>query len=385
MRLAKRIEALPPYLFADIDKKIAAKRAQGVDVISLAIGDPDTPTPEHILRALHDAAKDPSTHQYPSYYGMPEFRRAIAAWYKRRFDVDLDADSEVQPLIGSKEGIAHIALAFVDPGDAVLVPDPGYPVYEVGTLFAGGDTVFVPLRSENRFLPDWDSIVVPPSAKVLWLNYPNNPTAAVATLDDLAKGVDFAREHDLLLCYDNAYSEITFDGFVAPSVLQIPSAKDVAIEFHSLSKTYNMTGWRIGWACGSPTAVEALGRVKTNIDSGIWNAVQRAGIAALEGPDSFLDDLRALYTRRRDLVVSTFNDLGWKLEAPKGSVYVWLPVPDGFDSASFASHLIEQAGVVVPAGRGYGPSGEGFVRVSLTTPDHRIEEGSERIRKALAR
>ncbi|MCA1830388.1 MAG: aminotransferase class I/II-fold pyridoxal phosphate-dependent enzyme, partial [Actinobacteria bacterium] len=301
-----------------------------------------------------------------------------------RFDVSLDPDTEIQPLIGSKEGIAHIALALIDPGDAALVPDPGYPVYEIGTLFAGGVTHYVPLRPENDFLPDWETIEVPRDAKVLWLNYPNNPTAAVATLEDLATAVEFARAHDLLLCYDNAYSEITFDGFVAPSVLQVPGARDVAIEFHSLSKTYNMTGWRIGWACGSPKAVEALGRVKTNIDSGIFNAVQRAGISALEGPQTILDELRAMYARRRDAVVNTFNELGWKLEAPKGSVYVWLPVPEGHDSASFASLLIDKAGVVVPAGRGYGPSGEGFVRVSLTTLDERLEEGLRRIRTALA-
>jgi LL-diaminopimelate aminotransferase len=384
VRLARRIEALPPYLFAELDKKIAAKRAQGIDVISLAIGDPDQPTPPHIVKVIQDAAADPSTHQYPSYYGLPEFRRAVAEWYRSRFGVTLDADTQVQPLIGSKEGIAHIALAFVDPGDTVLVPDPGYPVYETGTLFAGGETVYVPLRPENDFLPDWDEIEVPDGAKVMWLNYPCNPPAAVATVDDLSTAVAFAKEHNLLLCYDNAYSEITFDGFVAPSVLQVEGANDVAIEFHSLSKTYNMTGWRIGWACGSPTAIEALGRVKTNIDSGIFNAVQRAGIAALQGPQEVLDDLRAMYQRRRDLVVKTFNELGWKLEAPKGSVYVWLPVPEGHDSASFASLLIEKAGVVVPAGRGYGPSGEGFVRVSLTTLDERLEEGLERIRTALA-
>ena len=384
MRLARRIETLPPYLFAELDKKIAAKRAQGIDVISLAIGDPDRPTPPHIVKVMQDAAADPSAHQYPSYYGLPEFRRAVAEWYQSRFDVTLDADTQVQPLIGSKEGIAHIALAFVDPGDTVLVPDPGYPVYETGTLFAGGETAYVPLRPENDFLPDWAEIEVPAGAKVMWLNYPCNPTAAVATIDDLRTAVAFAKEHNLLLCYDNAYSEITFDGFVAPSVLQVEGANDVAIEFHSLSKTYNMTGWRIGWACGSPTAIEALGRVKTNIDSGIFNAVQRAGIAALQGPQEILDDLRAMYQRRRDLVVKTFNELGWKLEAPKGSVYVWLPVPEGHDSASFASLLIEKAGVVVPAGRGYGPSGEGFVRVSLTTLDERLEEGLERIRTALA-
>jgi len=385
VRLAKRIETLPPYLFAEIDRKISAKRAEGVDVISFGVGDPDQPTPPHIIKALQEAAEDPSTHQYPSYYGMPEFRRAVAGWYQRRFGVNLDPDTQIQPLIGSKEGIAHLAIAFIDPGDVALVPDPAYPVYQIGTHLAGGTSITMPLRPENAFQPDWDSVEVPVNAKVLWLNYPGNPTAAVATLADLERAVAFCRAHDLLLAYDNAYSEITFDGFVAPSVLQVPGAEDIAIEFHSLSKTYNMTGWRIGWACGSTTAVEALGRVKTNVDSGIFNAVQRAGIAALEGPQDFLDDMRALYQRRRDLIVKTFTEVGVDLTPPKGSVFVWFPVPEGHDSVSFASHLLEKAGVVVPPGSGYGPSGEGFVRVSLTVPDDRLEEGSKRIRTALAR
>lgn len=383
MRLAHRIDALPPYLFAEIDRKIGLKRAEGVDVISFGVGDPDRPTPAHVLAALHEAADDPSTHQYPSYYGMPEFRRAVSAWYARRFDVDLDPDTEVQPLIGSKEGIAHLAVAVIDPGDVALVPDPAYPVYEIGTMFAGGSVLHIPLRAENDFFPDLDAVEVPENAKVLWLNYPGNPTAATATLGDLAKAVDFCRANDLILAYDNAYSEITFDGFVAPSVLQVPGARDVAIEFHSLSKTYNMTGWRIGMAVGTPTVVEALGRVKTNIDSGIPNAIQRAGIAALEGPQTFLEEMRNLYQRRRDMVVKTFNEIGWNLEAPRGSVFVWLPVPAGHDSASFVTFLLESAGVVVPPGRGYGPSGEGFFRISLTVPDDRLEEGLERIRTAI--
>jgi LL-diaminopimelate aminotransferase len=385
VNLARRIQALPPYLFAEIDRKVSEKKAAGVDVISFGIGDPDTPTPPHIVAALQEAATDPSTHQYPSYYGMPEFRRAVADWYRARFGVALDPATEVQPLLGSKEGIAHLALAFIDPGDVALVPDPAYPVYEIGTLLAGGTSVFMPLTPEFNFLPDWDSVQVPAEAKVMWLNYPGNPTAAVATLADLQRAVDFARAHNLLLAYDNAYSEITFDGFTAPSALQVEGAKDCVIEFHSLSKTYNMTGWRIGMAVGSPVAVEALGRVKTNIDSGIFNAIQRAGIAALDGPQDFLDDMRALYQRRRDLVVKTFNEVGWKLEAPRGSVFVWLPVPEGHNSASFATFLLEEAGVVVPPGRGYGVSGEGFIRISLTVPDDRLEEGLERIRTALAR
>lgn len=385
MKIARRIETLPPYLFAEIDRRIAEKRAAGVDVISFAVGDPDTPTPAHIVEALREAAADPSTHQYPSYFGLAELRRAVAAWYARRFGVALDPDTEVLPLIGSKEGLAHLPVAFIDPGDVALVPDPGYPVYRVATHLAGGTAVPFPLTAETNFLPDWDAIDVAPRTRLVWLNYPCNPTGAVATLDDLARAVDFVRSHDLLLAHDNPYSEITFDGFVAPSVLQVPGATDAAVEFHSLSKTYNMTGWRCGFVVGSATVIEALGRVKTNIDSGIFNAIQRAGIAALEGPQDFLEDLRELYRRRRDLVVKTFNEMGWSLEPPRGSVYIWVPVPGGHDSASFATVLLEEAGVVVPPGRGYGEAGEGYVRISLTVPDDRLEEGLDRIRRALGR
>jgi LL-diaminopimelate aminotransferase len=383
VQTAKRIAQLPPYLFAEIDRKIAEKRAEGVDVISFGVGDPDRPTPEHILEAMHASVDDPSTHQYPSYYGMPEFREAISRWYSSRFGVTLDPSSQVQPCIGSKEGIAHLATAFVDPGDVVMVPDPAYPVYEIGTLLSGGSVEFLSLTPENGFFPDFSKIQAPKNTKIVWLNYPSNPCAAVATKQQLQTAVDFCRANDLLLAYDNAYSEMTFDGFVAPSVLECQGAEDVAIEFHSLSKTYNMTGWRIAWACGSTQAVEALGRVKTNVDSGIFNAIQRAGIAALDGPQEPLADLRALYQKRRDRVLGTLKDIGIDMEPPRGSVFVWVPVPDGHDSASFATLLLEEAGVVVPPGRGYGPSGEGFVRFSLTVPDDRLEEGLARIRKAL--
>jgi LL-diaminopimelate aminotransferase len=384
VKVAKRIETLPPYLFAEIDRKIAAKRAAGVDVISFGVGDPDSPTPDHIVAAMKEAAADPATHQYPSYFGMAEYRRAIAAWYGRRFGVTLDPDTEVLPLIGSKEGIAHLPVAYIDPGDVALIPDPGYPVYQVATHLAGGTPLPFALSPDDGFLPDWNAVKVPKKSKVVWLNYPCNPTAAVATLDVFAKAVDFARANDLLLAHDNAYSEITYEGFVAPSVLEVPGAKDVAVEFHSLSKTYNMTGWRCGFVVGSAEVIEALGRVKTNIDSGIFNAIQRAGIAALEGPQDFLGDLRELYRRRRDLVVNTFNEMGWKLEPPRGSIYVWLPVPEGHDSASFATLLLDGAGVVVPPGRGYGEAGEGYIRISLTVPDDRLAEGLERIRSAIA-
>ncbi|HEV2895627.1 MAG TPA: aminotransferase class I/II-fold pyridoxal phosphate-dependent enzyme, partial [Actinomycetota bacterium] len=331
MRTARRIEAIPPYLFAEIDRKIAERKAAGVDVISFGIGDPDLPTPDFVVEELARAASDPSTHQYPSYFGLPSFRRAIADFYRRRFGVELDPDSQVLPLLGSKEGIAHLPWAFVDPGDQVLVTEPGYPVYEVGTILAGGEPVYIPLTAEDGWFPDFAAVdpSTGPRAKLLWLCYPSNPTGAVATLEQLEGAVRFAAGRDLLLAYDNAYSEITYDGFVAPSVLQVPGATEVALEFGSLSKIFNMTGWRIGWAVGSATAIEALGRVKTNIDSGIFNAVQRAGVAALESGMPHLPGLLETYRRRRDRIMEVFWDAGWKVDAPKGALYVWLPTPPG--------------------------------------------------------
>jgi LL-diaminopimelate aminotransferase len=383
VKVARRIESLPPYLFAELDRRIAERRAAGEDIISLGVGDPDLPTPGHIVAALRAAAEDPSTHRYPSYYGMPELREAIAAWYAGRFGVNLDPETEVLPLIGSKEGLVHLAVAFVDPGDRALVPDPGYPVYEIATRLAGGTPTFMPLRSESRFFPDLDSLSPDSVTRLIWLNYPTNPTAAVAELDQLQRAVDFARENDLLLVHDAAYSEITFDGFVAPSVLQANGAKDVAIEFHSLSKSYNMTGWRIGWCSGNADAIRALGTVKTNLDSGIFNAIQRAGIAALSGPQDHLDDIRGVYQKRRDVVVGTLNRLGWDIAPPLGSIYVWVPTPEGETSAEFSDRLLDSAGVVVAPGRGYGPSGEGYVRFSLTVPDDRLTEAMDRIAAAI--
>ncbi len=302
LRVARRIETLPPYLFAMLDRKLAAKRAEGVDVISLGVGDPDLPTPEHVVEAMREAVRDPSTHRYPSYVGAPEFRRAVADWYRRRFGVELDPETEVIALIGSKEGIGHIAFAYLDPGDEALIPDPGYPVYGVSARLAGATPVSLPMPAETGFLPDLDAARVSERTKTVWLNFPSNPTAAVADASTFEAAVGFAREHDLLLLHDAAYSEITFDGYVAPSVLQAPGAKDVALEFGSTSKFYNMTGWRIGWAAGSAEAIRALAVVKTNLDSGQFTAVQRAAIVALEGPPDQLDELRATYQRRRDLV-----------------------------------------------------------------------------------
>jgi LL-diaminopimelate aminotransferase len=384
VRVARRVESLPPYLFAELDRRLAAKRAEGIDVISLGVGDPDLPTPDHIVDAMRDAIADPLTHRYPSYYGSPDFREAVAAWYSRRFGVELDPELEVMALIGSKEGIAHIAFAYVDPGDEALIPDPGYPVYGVSTRLAGGTPVPLSTPAERDFLPDLSTAKATDRTKAMWMGFPANPTAAVADLIALGEAVGFCRENDLLLLHDAAYCEITFDGFVAPSVLQVPGAKDVALEFGSTSKSYNMTGWRIGWAVGSADAIKALGVVKTNVDSGQFTAVQRAAIAALEGPEDHLDEIRATYQRRRDVVVQALNGLGWSLKPPLGSCYVWAPVPDGETSTSFANRLLDRAGVFVAPGNGYGERGEGYVRFSLTVPDERLAEAMDRIGRALA-
>jgi LL-diaminopimelate aminotransferase len=383
VRTAKRIEKLPPYLFAEIDRKVAEAKARGANIISFGVGDPDLPTAPHIVKALEEAAEDSSTHRYPSYTGMPRFRESIANWYGNRFGVKLDADNEVQPLVGSKEGIFHLPVAFIDPGDVALIPDPGYPVYETGTILAGGEAVLLPLLEENGFKPDLDAIPQEQleRAKVLWLNYPSNPTAATVELDFFERAVEFARANDLLLAHDAAYTEITFDGYVAPSVLEVPGAMDCAVEFHSLSKTYNMTGWRIGWVAGAPHAVEAIKRLKTNIDSGIFDAVQRAGIAAIEGPQDYLAECIDRYRHRRDLLCDGLKSMGVVVDPPRGSIYVWAPVPEGHTSESYTTFLLDKADIVVAPGTGYGPSGQGFVRFSLTLADDRLEEGVERLRK----
>jgi LL-diaminopimelate aminotransferase len=381
MRLSRRIEKLPPYLFTAISRKIAEKRAAGVDVITFAIGDPDIPTPRHILDSLHEAAEDPANHRYPESDGLPETRRAMANWYNRRFGLTFDPDKEVQPLLGSKEGINNVALCLVDPGDVVLIPSPGYPPYTTGTIFAGGEPYYMPLREENDFLPDFSAIPddVARRAKLMWLNYPNNPTGAVADLDFFEEAVRFAKKHDLAICHDGPYSEVAFDGYKPVSFLEADGARDVGIEFHSLSKSYNMTGWRIGWAIGNETLINALFRVKDNIDSGISQAIQRMAITALEGPDDCIEEHNAIYQRRRDILVDALRAAGMRVEPPKASLYVWARVPEGFKSADFAARLIEDIGVVVTPGSGYGEYGEGYVRLSITTADDRVEEGARRL------
>ena len=384
MRAARRIENLPPYLFASLDRKIADAKKRGIDVISFAIGDPDRPTPHHIVEAAVDALRDPVNHQYPSYSGLPQMREAIAGFYERRFGVRLDPSTQVLPLIGSKEGIANLATAMVDPGDTVLVSDPGYPVYGISTLLAGGTQVPVPLTEAGGYLPDWTAMPVgAEKAKILWLNYPSNPTSAVCELPALQEAVDYCRARDVLLAHDAAYTEITYDGFVAPSALQADGAADAAIEFGSMSKTYNMTGWRVGWAAGSAEAVEALGRVKTNIDSGIFNALQKAAIAGLEGPQDDLAETVEVYRRRRDTLVEGLRSAGLNARPPRGALYVWVRAPEGYDSAGFSEFLLEKTGVVVAPGSGYGANGEGFVRFSLTIAEDRLEEGVSRIASAL--
>ncbi len=381
MQLARRVQQLPPYLFAEISRKTAAKRAQGVDVISFGIGDPDLPTPPHVLEALKDAADNPANHRYPETDGLPELRQAMAAYYQRRHGVELDANKQIVPLIGSKEGIGHVSLCFIDPGDVALVPDPAYPVYAVGTMFAGGEVYPLPLEEERGFLPVLEAIpaAVADRARVLWINYPNNPTGAPATLDFFERVVHFARRHDIIVLHDLAYADVAYDGYVPPSFLEVPGATDVGIEFNSLSKTYNMTGWRVGMAAGNATMIDALTRVKSNLDSGIPQAIQQMAIAALSGPQDAITAHNVIYQRRRDRVVTALRAIGLTVEPPKASLYLWARLPEGERSIDFAGRLLDDTGVVVTPGIGYGARGEGYVRLSLTTPDDRIDEGLRRL------
>ncbi len=382
-KTSKRFEFIPPYLFAEIDKKKAAAIARGVDIINLGIGDPDKPTFPHIVEAMHKAIDDPSTHNYPPYEGIARFRQAVATWYQSRFGVTLDPNEEVVSLIGSKEGIAHLLSAYLDPGDIVLVPSPGYPVYKMGTILTGGTPYYVPLKESNGFLPDLDSIPtdIANKAKIFYVNYPNNPTAAVADLSFYKRLVAWAQKYDLLIASDLAYSEMTYDGYIAPSILEVDGAKDIAIEFHSLSKSFNMTGWRIGMAVGNKEAIRALGTIKTNVDSGIFKAIQEAGIVALTTPAPQIEQNNLIYKERRDVLTDGLNRLGWNLSPIKATFYVWAPVPKGYDSASFCSKVLEDCGIVVVPGSGYGPEGEGYFRVALTESVPRIQEALTRLKE----
>jgi len=385
MKYSRRMDGLPPYLFAEIERKVSEKKKQGVDVISLGIGDPDMPTPSHIVKEMQRQVAEPANHRYPTNRGLDEFREAVAAFYQSRFGVDLDPEKEVFPLLGAKEGIAHICFNFLDEGDVCLSADPGYPVYTGGPILAGGTPVPIPLKPELGFQPDLEAIDADTlkRARLLFVNYPNNPTGAVIEDDFFERLAEFGRRHDIAIIHDNAYSEITFDGYVAPSFLETPGSKDAGIEFYSLSKTYNMTGWRVGAAVGNAEIIESLWRLKSNMDSGMFAALQRAAVAAMTGPQDCVRDMCDLYQRRRDLVVGTLRELGIDVNAPKGTIYIWVPVPDGYTSASFADMVLDKCGVVVPPGSGYGPSGEGFVRISLTAPDERIVEALARIKDNL--
>ena len=381
MKFASRIEKVPPYLFVEISRKIAEKKAQGIDVISFGIGDPDIPTPENVIEKLRETALDGPNHRYPETDGLPEFRQMVADWYQRRFGISVHPDRETLPLIGAKEGIGHAALCFIDPGDIALVPDPGYPVYSVGTWFAGGECHWMPLLEENGWMPDLDAIPedVADKAKVIWLNYPNNPTGAIADADYFGKVVEFAKAHDIAVMHDASYSEVAFDGYRPISFLETPGAIDVGVEFHSLSKSYNMTGWRLGMAVGNEDIIRALMVIKSNLDSGVPNAIQYMGMEAMELAQDAIDERNGVYERRRDRVVQTLQDIGLDAIPPKASLYVWTRIPEGFTSAEFTALLLDEANIVVTPGNGYGRYGEGYIRLSLTIGDDDMEQGLARL------
>ncbi len=378
---ADRLKKLPPYLFKEIDRKKAEVKARGLDIIDLGVGDPDLPTPPHIIQALKSGADDPASHRYPSYSGMNTFKDAVAEWYESRFNVRLDPGTEVVSLIGSKEGLAHLPLAFVNPGDVALVPTPAYPVYNTATLFAGGEPVFVPLWKENGFLPDLESISKETAARarILFINYPNNPTSAVADVSFFERVAAYAEAHGIIVCHDAAYTEMAFDGFRPPSFLQAEGAREVGIEFHSLSKTYNMTGWRIGFAVGNREVLEGLGAVKSNVDSGVFQAVQVAGIEALRGDQACVHEMRRIYAERRDLMVEGLREAGFEVEPCRATFYLWVTVPQGWTSAGITARFLEN-GVVVTPGNGFGEPGEGYFRIALTQKRERLKEALDRIR-----
>jgi LL-diaminopimelate aminotransferase len=378
---AARLKQIPPYLFREIDQKKEEVRARGVDIIDLGVGDPDLPTPQFIIDQMKEAVQDARTHRYPLYSGLSSFREAVARWYGRRFGVELEPETEVLTLIGSKEGLAHLPLGINDPEDVNFITSPAYPVYQMGTIFAGAYSHFLPLEKENNFLPDLEHVspLVARDAKLMFFNYPNNPTAAVADREFFAQMMEFCREHKVIAVHDAAYTELAFDGFKPPSFLEVPGAKEVGVEFHSLSKTYNMTGWRLGMAVGNREVLSALGKIKSNIDSGAFDAIQHAGIAALDSDQSCVAENCRILQERRDLLVGGLKKLGYEVELPKATFYVWLTVPPGITSMAFTAHLLEQAGIVTVPGIGFGAPGEGYVRLALTVPKERLQEALERL------
>ena len=382
---AQRLSALPPYLFTELDRAKRKLQQEGVDVIDLGVGDPDLPTPKPVVHTLQAAAEDPANHRYSFTEGLAPLRQAIAEWTQRRFGVTLDPAAEILPLLGSKEGIAHLPLALVNPGEVVLVPDPCYPPYRSSAVLAGAQAVPMPLEAENQFLPDFGAISqrAARQAKLMFLNYPNNPTAAVATEGCFQEAIQLAKEYHIIIAHDAAYTELAYDGFKPTGFLQLAGAKEVGVEFHSVSKTYNMTGWRVGWVCGNAKVIAALAQLKTNLDSGIFQPLQYAAIEALQGDQSGLQEAVATYQHRRDLLVDALNAAGWQVDKPKASIYVWAPVPGGGSSIEFAKRILEQSHVVITPGKGFGDHGEGFVRFSLTVPTDRLQEAIERLRQAL--
>lgn len=387
MKESRAMQSLPPYLFARIEQKIIDAKEKGIDIINLGIGDPDLPTPQHIVDRMAISINDPANHQYPSSVGLAEYRQAVAEWYKRRFGVDLDPKTEVVSLLGSKEGIAHISFAYLDQDDINLVPDPGYPVYNIGTLLAGGKSHFMPLKEENGFLPVLEDIPadIARRAKLMFINYPNNPTGAIAGLPFYEKVVEFARSYDILVCSDAPYTEMAYDGLKPPSFLEAKGAKDVGIEFHSMSKVYNMTGWRIGCAVGNSYAIEVLGRFKSNVDSGVFQAIQYAAIEAMRGPQDSVAQANLIYTERRDTARAGLEKMGWTVKPPQGTFYFWAPVPRGYTSASFAELILEKAGVIITPGNGYGEYGEGYFRIALTVGKERMQEAFDRMYNAIGK
>ena len=382
---SERIKKLPPYLFVELDKAKRKAREEGRDIIDLGIGDPDIPTPNFIIDALTKAARDPKNHRYPLDQGLPEFRKAISAWFAKRYGVSMDPETEILPLIGSKEGIAHMPLAFVNPGDAVLVPDPCYPPYKSGTYFAGAEPILMPLLEKNRFLPDLKAVnhAILHKVRMIFINYPNNPTGAVCDKKFFKDVIDFAKKHNIIVCQDAAYSEMGYDGYKAPSIFEVEGAKDVAIEFHSLSKTFNMTGWRIGFACGNRELIEGLAKIKSNMDSGVFFAIQWAGVAALANYDKHIRSVSKIYEERRNVLVDGLKDLGWDVAKPGATFYVWTKVPHRYTSATFSKALLEKCDIVATPGNGFGENGEGYVRFALTVDKRRIKEAIDRIKKRL--